>query len=69
MSDTLLAGFFFEAHGEMVVQVYMVDRFSVFFLCNDNRNTMTIRPEIEKVVSGDIHKEPQRKRMISVASC
>lgn len=69
MSNALLAGFFFEAHGEMVVQVYMADRFSAFFLCNGGRKTMTIRPEIEKVVNGDIRKEPQRKRMISGASC
>jgi hypothetical protein len=56
MSNALLAGFSFEAHGEMVVQVYMADRFSTFFLCNENRKTVTVRPEVEKVVGGDIRK-------------
>jgi hypothetical protein len=31
-----------------VVQVYMADKFSTFFLSNEDRKIMTIRPEMEK---------------------
>ena len=53
MSKALLTGFFFEAHGEMVVQVYMAGMFSTFLLCNGNRKAITIRGEMEKVISED----------------